>query len=394
MRGCGGGGIGPLMELKNFDIDGFLRDNWQRKPLLIRNPWKQWSNPFEPDELAGLACEVEVESRLVIGGEGKWGVEDGPFAEARFATLGKTPWTLLVQAVDHHVPEVAALLAPFRFIPNWRIDDVMVSYATEGAGVGPHYDQYDVFLIQGAGQRRWRIGQHCDGDSALLPHDDLRLLAEFEATDEYLLGPGDILYIPPGIAHDGVAVGDDCMTYSVGFRAPSRSELIADFADELVAGMDDDDRYGDAGLKVQANPGEISAEALAALHDIVLEKLGDREAFARWFGTYISTAKYPEIDWKPEIPVEVAQVRELITNGTLLSRNPASRFSFIRQEGSVLLFVDSECFECVGESAAFAETLCARDIVTVALSLSKSNATMTMIAQLINQGSVAFEGED
>ena len=382
------------MQLTNFDIDAFLRDYWQQRPLLIRNPWETWRNPLEPDELAGLACEAEIESRLVVGGEGKWAVEHGPFGEVRFAKLGKEPWTLLVQAVDHHVPEVAALLGPFRFIPNWRIDDVMVSYATDGGGVGPHYDQYDVFLIQGAGQRRWRIGQHCDANSALSPHEDLRLLAEFEATDECLLEPGDILYIPPGIAHDGVAVGDGCMTYSIGFRAPSRSELIADFADDLVAGMDDDDRYGDAGLKAQTNPGEISAEALAALHDMVMEKLGDRNTFARWFGTYNSTVKYPEIDWKPEAPVEVGHVREMITSGEPLIRNPASRFSFVRPEDGVLLFVDGECFECAGEAADFAETVCAQDTVTAAPELSKSDATMTLIAQLINQGSVAFEIDD
>ena len=382
------------MQLTNFDIDVFLRDYWQQKPLLIRGPWDKWANPMEPDELAGLACEAEVESRLVTGGAGKWAVEHGPFAEARFAGLGKAPWTLLVQAVDHHVPEVAALLAPFRFIPNWRIDDVMVSYATDGGGVGPHYDQYDVFLIQGAGKRRWRVGQHCDANSALLPHEDLRLLAEFEATDKYLLGPGDILYIPPGIAHDGVAVGDDCMTYSIGFRAPSRSELIADYADDLVAEMADDDRYSDAGLKAQTNPGEISAEALAALHDMVLQKLGDRKAFARWFGTYNSTPKYPEIDWKPEAPIEVARARDLIANGEPLTRNPASRCSFIRQEDGVLLFVDGDCFECTGEAAAFAEALCAQDTLTVAPELSKSDATMTLIAHLINQGSVAFEIDD
>ena len=185
------------MQLTNFDIDSFLRDYWQQKPLLIRGPWEAWRNPLDPDELAGLACEAQIESRLVVGGEGKWAVEHGPFGEVRFAKLGMEPWTLLVQAVDHHIPEVAALLAPFRFIPNWRIDDVMVSYATDGGGVGPHYDQYDVFLIQGPGQRRWRVGQHCNANSALLPHEDLRLLADFEATDEYLLEPGDILYIPP-----------------------------------------------------------------------------------------------------------------------------------------------------------------------------------------------------
>ena len=382
------------MQLTRFDIDSFLRDYWQQKPLLIRGPWEAWRDPLEPDELAGLACEAQIESRLVIGGEGKWAVEHGPFAEARFGKLGETPWTLLVQAVDHHVHEVSALLAPFRFIPNWRIDDVMVSYATDGGGVGPHYDQYDVFLIQGSGQRRWRIGQSCDANSALLPHEDLRLLADFEATDEYLLEPGDILYIPPGIAHDGVAVGDDCMTYSIGFRAPSRSELIDDFADDLVADMADDDRYGDAGLKAQANPGEISAEALAALHDMVLEKLSDRKAFARWFGVYNSTAKYPEIDWKPEAPVEVAQMRNLIANGEPLTRNPASRFSFIRQNDAVLLFVDGECFECAGATTSFAEMLCAQDTLEVPPELAGSNDATSLLAQLINQGSVAFEGED
>ena len=133
-----------------------------------------------------------------------------------------------------------------------------------------------------------------------MPHEDLRLLSHFEATDEWLLEPGDILYVPPRIAHDGVAVGDDCMTYSIGFRAPSRSELITSFADDLVTEMEDDDRYTDPGLPTQANPGEISPEALAALHAMITEKLADREAFARWFGGYNSTPKYPEIDWAPE----------------------------------------------------------------------------------------------
>jgi 50S ribosomal protein L16 3-hydroxylase len=375
------------MHLADFDVELFLRDYWQQKPLLLRNPWAHWNNPLDPDELAGLACEPEVESRLVIG-HGDWDVENGPFGENRFEQLGGTPWTLLVQAVDHHVPQVAALLAPFRFIPNWRIDDIMVSYATDGGGVGPHYDQYDVFLIQGAGQRRWRIGQRCDANSALLPHEDLRLLAEFAATDEWLLDPGDILYVPPGIAHDGVAVGDDCMTYSIGFRAPSRSELIADFADYLVAEMEEDDRYTYPRLADQANPGEISAEALAKLHAMITAKLADRQAFARWFGRYNSTPKYPEIDWAPEEPVSEKKVRDLLASGAKFVRNPASRFSFIRQGDAVLFFVDGEYFECHSETAAFAERLCADDEPSV------SGGDAALISQLINQGSLAFEIED
>ncbi len=383
------------MKLNHFDIETFLRDYWQQKPLLIRNAFADWTNPLEPDELAGLACEPEVESRLIIGAQGSWAVEHGPLAEARFAGLGQEPSTLLVQAVDHHVPEVAALLTPFRFIPNWRIDDVMVSYATDGGGVGPHFDQYDVFLIQGHGQRRWRVGQHCDDTSALLPHDELRLLADFQATDEWLLEPGDILYVPPRIAHDGVAVGDDCMTYSIGFRAPSRHELITSFADDLVAEMEDDDRYADPGLQPQANPGEISAEALAALHEMVTEKLADRNAFARWFGEYTSAPKYPEVDWNPEEPADSGKLQVWIANGEPLTRNPASRFSFVRAEGgAVLMFVDGECFETVGDAAAFAEMLCAQDGMVVDPSLTQSEAAMALLVRLYNQGSIAFDQEE
>jgi 50S ribosomal protein L16 3-hydroxylase len=383
------------MQLTNFDIDTFLRDYWQQKPLLIKNPWDSWANPLEPDELAGLACEDEVESRLITQAGTKWDAEDGPFPEARFGNLSDKRWTLLVQAVDHYVPEVAALIEPFRFIPNWRIDDVMVSLAADEGGVGPHFDQYDVFLIQGLGQRRWQVGALCNAQTDLSPHEDLRLLAQFEATDEWVLGPGDILYVPPGISHNGVAVGDECMTYSIGFRAPSRAELIADFADDLTADIADDDRYGDAGLKRQSNPGEISAEAIAGLHAMITEKLGDSDTFARWFGGYNSTPKYPDMDWKPEEPVEAQQLRELITAGELLNRNPASRFSFIRQEGSaILLFVDGECFECTGETTTLAETLCAHDCVMVDPALTASDATMTLLVQLFNQGSIAFDPEE
>jgi 50S ribosomal protein L16 3-hydroxylase len=382
------------MKLNNFDIETFLRDYWQQKPLLIRGAFADWANPLEPDELAGLACEPEVESRLIIGAQGSWAVEHGPLAEARFAALGQEPSTLLVQAVDHHVPEVAALLAPFRFIPNWRIDDVMVSYATDGGGVGPHFDQYDVFLIQGHGKRRWRVGQLCDENSALLPNDELRLLADFQATDEWLLEPGDILYVPPRVAHDGVAVGDDCMTYSIGFRAPSRHELITSFADDLVAEMEDDDRYADPGLPSQTNPGEISAYALVALHKMVTEKLADRNAFARWFGEYTSAPKYPEVDWQPEVPVDAEQLRSWIANGEPLARNPASRFSFVRADGAVLLFVDGASFETAGDAAAFAELLCAQDDMIVDPELTQSKATMALLVQLYNQGSIAFDQED
>jgi 50S ribosomal protein L16 3-hydroxylase len=380
------------MQLDNFDIDMFLRDYWQKKVLLIKSPWAYWENPLESDELAGLACEDGVESRLITQARATWTVEHGPLPEDRFGALDSVPWTLLVQAVDHHVPEVAALIAPFRFVPNWRIDDVMVSYASDGGGVGAHFDQYDVFLIQGLGTRRWQVGALCDATTALRPHDDLRLLANFEATDEWLLEPGDILYVPPRIAHNGVAVGDDCMTYSIGFRAPSRSELIGDWCDDLLPRLSDDDRYGDPDLARQTNPGEIASAAIGRLHAMITQTLADRNGFARWFGEYNSTPKYPDADWTPEVRVDIHDLREDVANGATLTRNPASRFSFIRGEaGAITLFVDGQSFDCDAHAAAFAERLCAQDRLAVEPASINAASVAELIVQLINQGSIAVE---
>lgn len=379
------------MQFRDFQADHFLREFWQKKPLLIRNMWTAWSNPLEPDELAGLACEDGVEARLIRQASGTLAVEHGPFAETRFSELGHEPWTLLVNAVDHHVPAVSALLNSFRFIPNWRIDDVMVSYAVDQGGVGPHFDQYDVFLVQGLGRRRWQVGASCNDSTELLPHGDLRLLANFEPEQEWVLGPGDVLYIPPGIAHNGVAVGDDCMTYSVGFRAPARDELIAQWAEYLIDQCDDADRYADPDLALQENPGEITAQALDGLHAMITEKLLDRQAFARWFGQYNSMPKNPDIDWTPEVSVAAADLGAMVLAPASLIRNPASRFSFVREGAqSVMLFVDGHSYACSGESAVLAERLCALDHITVASSDVRSQPTATLITALINIGSVVI----
>ncbi|MET0362241.1 MAG: cupin domain-containing protein [Sphingobium sp.] len=380
------------MGFRDFDINGFLRDHWQKKPLLIRNPWSDWNNPIDPGELAGLACEDAIESRLIETRKRQRIVAHGPFAQGRFAKVGKWPWTLLVQAVDHHAPAVAALLAPFRFIPNWRVDDVMVSYASDGGGVGPHFDQYDVFLIQGLGRRRWRIGGMCNSATALLPHEDLRLLATLDAEEEWIVDPGDILYLPPGIAHDGVAVGDDCMTYSVGFRAPSTSDLLSGWCDHLADTLSDDDRYGDPDLEAQGNPGEVSAAALERLYKLATEKLRDRDAFARWFGTYSSTPKYPDMDWAPDEAADAETLRAFLGEGGYLVRNPASRFAFIRGDaGAVHLFVDGQSFDCTDILAPLAEQICVCDrIGPVAVSTEK----LALLTALIDQGSLALDEED
>tara|TARA_R110002033_G_scaffold19454_1_gene49904 strand:- start:253 stop:1401 length:1149 start_codon:yes stop_codon:yes gene_type:complete len=379
------------MQFDNFNSATFLREHWQKKPLLIRNPWKKWHNPLSPDELAGLACDDAVESRLITQTSDDWNAEHGPLPETRFGELDKSPWTLLVQAVDQHVPDVAALIEPFRFVPNWRIDDVMVSYASDAGGVGPHFDHYDVFLIQGLGQRRWQVGGMCNDQTPLRSHDDLLLLADFEVIDEWVLDPGDMLYIPPGIAHNGVAVGKDCMTYSIGFRSPSRKELIGNWCDDLLPHMTDDDRYRDADLLAQPNPGEISANAIDRLHAMVTEKLSNRDEFARWFGQFSSTPRYPETDWRPEEPIETGHLRDVLTAGHPLLRNPASRFSFIRDsDDTLLLFVDGEYFPCRDEMIPLAERLCAQNQIAVDTDRKLSDAAVSLLTELYNRGSLSF----
>lgn len=375
-----------------FDSAAFLRETWQRQPLLIRNPWAAWRNPLDPDELAGLACEPGVESRLIEGSGAALVVEHGPLAEDRFATLGARPWTLLVQAVDQQVPDVAALIEPFRFLPNWRIDDVMVSYASQGGGVGPHFDQYDVFLIQGLGRRRWRVGPRCHAATPLAPHDDLRLLADFVPDQEWVLEPGDILYLPPRWGHDGVADSDDCMTYSVGFRAPSAAELIAGWCDEALSQLSDDDRYGDAGAVTgQDNPGEITAATLDRLYALTLAALGGRDGFARVFGAHATTPRYPEIDWSPARPVALKRLRAARDAGRPVLRNPASRWSFISGEGGTcLLFVDGTAYDCADDVADCARQLCAAP--SVQLDPAWSDAALELVLGLCNSGALALEG--
>lgn len=372
-----------------FDTARFLRDHWQKTPLLIRNPFTQWDNPLDPAELAGLACEPGIESRLIEGQGESLTLEQGPLAQDRFASLGAQPWTLLVQAVDQHVPDVAALIEPFRFVPDWRIDDVMVSYASDGGGVGPHFDQYDVFLIQGLGRRRWRVGPVCDDSTPLLPHADLRLLAGFVATDEWVLEPGDMLYVPPGYAHDGVAVGDDCMTYSIGFRAPARSELIEGWCDHIVDGLVEDDRYTDPDLAPQDNPGEIAPAALDRLHAMAMERLSDRAGFARWLGQHTSAPKYPDIDYAPEEPFHAGELAAFLAEDAPLARNPASRFAFIRDGAGVILFVDGQSYDCTGPARTLAEGICAGDGY-VPGSLPEGPAR-DLLLDLLNRGAVAFD---
>src|SRR5688572_7566255 len=241
-------------QLPELDVKRFLRDHWQREPLLVRGAFPGFADPLSPREVLALAGDPDVSSRLVLRKGASWSAEHGPFSAQRFKQLPRRDWTVLVQDTNRFSPAAAKLLARFDFIPHARIDDVMVSYAVPGGGVGPHVDSYDVFLLQGRGRRRWRISRQ--RDHAFVPGLPLRILRRFEPAEEWTLEPGDMLYLPPGVAHDGVAESE-CLTWSIGFRAPSDAELVAGFLDFLRDRLSPPGHYGDAGAKRAAHPGAI-----------------------------------------------------------------------------------------------------------------------------------------
>ncbi|MDH4569184.1 cupin domain-containing protein [Pseudomonas sp. BN414] len=383
----------PLQLLGGLTAREFLRDYWQQKPLLIRQAIPGFESPISPDELAGLSLEEEVESRLVLEhGERPWELRRGPFAEDTYQNLPERDWTLLVQAVDQFVPEVAELLEHFRFLPSWRIDDVMISYAAPGGGVGPHFDNYDVFLLQGHGRRHWKLGQMCDAESALLPHADLRILADFQQSEEWVLEPGDMLYLPPRLAHFGIAE-DDCMTYSVGFRAPSAAEVLTHFTDFLAQFMPDEERYSDAGTAPTSDPHEIQRDALDRLKSLLNEHMSDERLLLTWFGQFMTEPRYPELVAGAE--VEEEDFLGAIEDGAVLIRNPSARLAWSEVDVGLVLFASGQSRLLPASLRELLKLICAAE----ALHLENLGQWLAddegrkLLLELVKQGSLEFADE-
>lgn len=255
----------------NLDVKAFLAQAWQRQPRLIRGAFNNFEDLVEPEILAGLALEEGVDSRVIENRANTWQVSHGPFES--YEAFGEDGWTLLVQSVNEWIPEVQQLIAPFRFLPDWRIDDVMISFATENGGVGPHLDQYDVFIIQGAGTRHWQVGERVSNAAEFCPHPELKQLKDpFVPVIDAVLQPGDMLYIPAGCPHNGVAL-EPSLNYSVGFRAPNTAELAAAVADTLSQLEVPMPRYRDAAADSYGNPYQVTASQLAHVREFLLQGL-------------------------------------------------------------------------------------------------------------------------
>ena len=385
----------PLSHLGDLSVTEFLSDYWQKKPVCIRNGVAFQEALIAVDELAGLALEPEVESRLIEnnGDVKDWQVIHGPLVEADFNKERDFPWTLLVQGVDCFVPQVHDFLARFRFVPSWRLDDIMISYATQGAGVGAHFDRYDVFLIQGQGQRQWQIGGTCNENSALMAHDQLCLLQNFDVHQEFILNPGDLLYIPPLIAHKGVAMSDACVTYSVGFRSPSYGDVLASFADERSTDISADLRLKDQGFAPKS--GEISAKDIAVLMQLMQAQITP-ENVAQWFGKHSTEAKYPALDMSEEA-MDQTELEAIIKDGYgVLRVSEGVRLAYTWQgDGGLTLFVQGEALPCPPDATVFIEAIVNQWVLEVEniAPLLAHDAAKAMLLILHHQGYLYFPDE-
>ncbi len=376
----------------------FLDTYWQKTPLVVRDALPDFDSPLSPNELAGLACEDGVESRLVLkeGGDYPWQLKHGPFDPEDFLDLPETHWTVLVQEVDRLLPEVGALLDRFRFLPDWRIDDVMVSYAPTGGTVGPHIDNYDVFLIQGLGHRRWQIGTEPVAEETIVPDLDVRILDDFEADEEFVLGPGDMLYLPPRIAHHGVAEDDECMTYSVGFRAPSHRDLVGAFLRQALEDIDPEARYSDPDLAPVDHPGALHDSARKKVRRLLRGLVDSDAAIDRWFGTYLTQPARDRTAVPPPSPLSAEAVTEALKRGTGLRRGPVSHLAFIEHDdGTATLFVNGEARPLDAGLAYAAPLVTGRQHIaadTLAPHLD-DEAFVELLVSLVNEGVLELDEE-
>ncbi|WP_282272069.1 cupin domain-containing protein [Stenotrophomonas sp. PS02298] len=368
----------------------FLRDYWQKRPLLIRAAFPDFETPVMPEDLAGLACEEGALARIVSHDRATdgWTLRTGPFQEEDFPGMPDHDWTLLVQDVDKWDSEVRALTSYFNFLPRWRMDDVMISFAATGGSVGAHVDQYDVFLLQAHGQRRWQIdaSESTKGKRPSLefrPDVELKLLKKFKATHDWVLGPGDMLYLPPNVPHNGVAV-NPCLTFSFGMRAPSSAELISDYLDDLVADADESIRFQDPDLKLPEDPNEIDEAAMkrvvAALNAL---RMNDPDRLGNWFGRFITTYRAAGDILPSQAPPSPEEVVAELENGGVLERHPWARLAWRRATRGASLYCSGLAFQL---SIKDAQTLAGTEQIDIALFNKLGNKGRDALMELIVGG--------
>ena len=380
------------LNLGKLSLADFMQQYWQKQPLLIKQGFKNFQDPLSANELAGLALEDDVESRLVECRDGNWQLETGPFED--FSRYGDKDWTILVQAVDHWHPPAAELIEPFRFIPNWRIDDLMVSFSTPGGGVGPHLDQYDVFIIQGEGKRHWRVGMPDASLKQFCPHPRLLQVTPFTACIDVIMEPGDILYIPPGCPHEGISL-ENSLNYSVGFRAPAQKDLLTGLADYLLDNDISGKRFSDPDRNLTGNIGAISEQDLDQVQQLLVQLVSDRDTLPLWFGQYITQAKHELDQQEPDPHYQAEEIAEYLEEGSVLARLGGLRCSYYQtnESSDIQLFINGTTIVLPAEEQMTAQLLCDSKRIDQqqCLHFTAREERLLLLTDLINQGLWYFE---
>lgn len=341
----------PLDVLGGITAEQFLAEYWQKKPLLVRNALPEIENILVPDDVMELALDENITARLIKQKDkdpNQWSVKSSPLIKADFQKMPKL-WTLLVQAVDHYSFDLAELWKKFPFIPQWRRDDIMVSYAQKGGSVGKHFDFYDVFLVQGYGHRRWQLGQMCDAETEFVAGQPLKLLPDMDVNFDEVLAPGDLLYVPPGLSHYGVAE-DDCLTFSFGFRMPNVAEMMDRVSDKFAADQLLKNPLTDI-LRDKISPiGQITQYELEYLKTELLAQLQNPAVLEDALMSLMSEPKYPENIPEAEA-IGTGDLEEALDQGYSLMLEPASRLLYTEAEGELLFWANGEGI-CISEAFA------------------------------------------
>lgn len=372
--------------LGDLDTTTFLREYWQKKPLLIRQAFPGFEPELDINDIAGLACEDLAESRLVTGSfpQHDWTLQYGPFDEQTLSGLPDADWTLLVQDVEKHYPPLKPLLNAFDFLPRWRLDDLMVSVAARGGSVGPHTDQYDVFLIQAKGHRKWQIAE--EFNPQLLDGCELNVLESFEPEQEWTLEPGDMLYLPPGIAHHGVAL-DTCMTWSAGMRAPSSADLFQALGEWLAENHDEGSRYADPDLQDGRPGGEIDAASIQRMRELAVGALHDNKKFEHFLGGFLSRYRLAHEPAAPADAIEKTGLIDALKRGFRLRHNPWTRLFWINSGNEAALFAAGTRYSCSVETA----TAICEDAVLKDHGRELAATDSELLCRLLNDGHLYLE---
>lgn len=386
-----------MIQFNDLSVNDFLNDYWQKKPLLIRGALPNFISPVSPEELAGLSLEEDAESRIVVQhSPSNYELKTGPFTETVYETLPEKNWTLLVQGMDRLMPEVADLLKEFSFIPSWRIDDIMISYATEGGNVGPHFDHYDVFLLQAQGKRNWQLTSKDCEESNYIQGVDLRLMQTFEVEDDDICEAGDILYIPPKWGHYGISLTDDCMTFSIGYRTYRGLELWDSLGDYLAEKEAFKDLYIDPNWQ-STEAGEIPDQAWQQAKFLLKNLLDKDELVKPWFGRFATqldqTARelLPQPFEAEELP-SLPELIEAAKNSDGIIRDDVYRFAYMKTSAQPLLFVNSQPIETQQATEDFIKMLCNQRVIDAAnlKHFLNNENNHTLFQTLWNQQAITF----